>query len=51
MKNYLDRFLRESNDVDYTKYIRTLNEKLKNFGEIDENLIPNESILKEFIKR
>lgn len=51
MKDYLDRILRESDDVDYTKYIRTLNEKLKNFASIDENLVPKESILKEFIKR
>ena len=51
IKNYLDRFLRESSDVDYTKYIRTLNDKLKKFCEIDENLIPKESIFKEFIKR
>ena len=51
IKGYLDRFLRESSDVDYTKYIRTLNEKLKKFAVIDENLVPNESILKEFIKR
>lgn len=51
MKGYLDRFLRESSDVDFTKYIRTLNEKLKRFDAIDEELIPKESILKEFIKR
>ena len=51
MKGYLDRILRESSDVDYTKYIRGLNEKLKKFDTIDEKLIPKESILKEFIKR
>ena len=51
IKGYLDNFLRQSNDVDYTKYIRSLNEKLKVFEFIDENLVPNESILKEFIKR
>ena len=51
IKGYLDRFLRESDDVDYTKYVRSLNEKLKKFENIDENLIPSESILKEFVKR
>ena len=51
MKGYLDKALRESSDVDYTKYIRSLNEKLKNFEAIDEKLVPKESILKEFIKR
>jgi len=51
IKSYLDRFLSETEDTNYTKYIRSLNEKLKSFGNIDENLVPKESVLKEFLKR
>jgi len=51
MKEYLDAFLRECNDVNYTKYIRTLNDKISRFETIDESVVPKESLLKEFIKR
>lgn len=51
MKTYLDAFLRECGEMNYTKYIRSLNEKISAFDTIDERLIPKESLLKEFIKR
>ena len=51
MKTYLDAFLRECSDLNYTKYIRSLNEKISEFKAIDEGLIPKESLLKEFIRR
>lgn len=51
MKTYLDNFLRGCNEVNYTKYIRTLNEKIADFLAIDEQLVPKDSLLKEFIKR
>ncbi len=51
MKGYLDAFLRECSDLDYTKYIRSLNKKIADFAVIDEGLVPKDSILKEFIKR
>ncbi len=51
MKTYLDAFLRECNEVNYTKYIRSLNEKIAQFKTIDEQLVPKNSLLKEFIKR
>lgn len=50
MKTYLDDFLRECNEVNYTKHIRNLNEKIAGFLTIDEKLVPKNSILKEFIR-